>query len=405
MNVIIKRIPYGNRGEGTLILRGGSANWLYQYFWASKLREESAQAPACETCRKEPKTEPTCQCAGYKAARRFVKDRREKIGAHSQGLKKYLPASQQKVTVGELLDSLVTDFRVRERKSMAQILSHMKPIRERFGLMRASDVTGRLVKAYIEEQLAAGTPNATINRRTQLLSQAYRLEMKQDQPRVTSMPTVQRRPENNRREGFFEPDEVKKVCAGLPEVLADFFGFEYLTAWRPGDLKVLRWDMVDMKAGRIALPDSKNGQGKSLAIVGDLVSIMKRREQARLLETKDGNVRLAEHVFHRDGQPIVDYRDAWLKACNAARFTYPYTNPRTGKVTERPSKLMYDGKRSAIRNLVRRGVPERVALDVAGIKTRAILDRYNITSDQDKRAALEAVSLPTSQEARQEATP
>ena len=37
-------------------------------------------------------------------------------------------------------------------------------------------------------------------------------------------------------------------------------------------------------------------------------------------------------------------------------------------------------------------------MDVAGIKTRAILDRYNITSDQDKRKALEAVSLPTSGE-------
>ena len=49
---------------------------------------------------------------------------------------------------------------------------------------------------------------------------------------------------------------------------------------------------------------------------------------------------------------------------------------------------MYDGKRSAIRNMVRNRVPERAAVDVAGIATRSIVDRYNISSDGDKRAAL-----------------
>jgi hypothetical protein len=87
------------------------------------------------------------------------------------------------------------------------------------------------------------------------------------------------------------------------------------------------------------------------------------------------------------------------QTCKAAGFAYtdPTTiDAKTGKPREYVSKLLYDCKRSAIRNLVCNGVPERVALDVAGIKTRSILDRYNITSDRDKRAALEAVSLPTS---------
>jgi hypothetical protein len=113
----------------------------------------------------------------FKKAKRFAKDRREKIGAHRQGLKKYQPASQQKVTVGELLDALEADYRIRGRKSMPQTLSHLKPVRERFDALRAADVTGRLVDRYIDERLAAGDPNATINRRTQLLGQAYRREI------------------------------------------------------------------------------------------------------------------------------------------------------------------------------------------------------------------------------------
>lgn len=118
---------------------------------------------------------------------------------------------------------------------------------------------------------------------------------------------------------------------------------------------------------------------------------------------RPGLTLLSEYVFHRDGQAIVNYRDAWFRACKKAGFTYldpKKIDPKTGKSKEPVSKLIYDGKQSAIRNLVRSGVPECVALDVAGIKTRSILDRYNITSDQDRRKALEAVSLPTSGEGR-----
>jgi len=109
---------------------------------------------------------------------------------------------------------------------------------------------------------------------------------------------------------------------------------------------------------------------------------------AELKAQRDWDRPHCETVFVRDGQPIKSFKKAWQTACVEVGL---------GKKEKQEGKVVYIGllfhdlRRSAIRNLVRSGVPERVAMAISGHRTRSVFDRYNVTSEQDLEQAAQAL--------------
>lgn len=301
-------------------------------------------------------------------ARRLLKKRLGEIQE-----RKFIGPSQERVLIADLLDGLLLDYRNNGRKSLTILEYRLKPIREAFGLDRAVDVTEARIERYKAERLAEGKAPGTINRELAAIRRAFRLAVKQK--RISTVPLIEPLKEQNVRSGFFDSADFEAVVASLPADLQDFARFAYLTAWRKGEVASLCWEDVDLPGRVIRLrPEaSKNGRGRFVALEGTLWDIIQRRWAARRIVTLDGG-RIAPWVFHRDGQPIRDLRGAWKRACNNAGLR---------------GRLFHDLRRSGIRAMIRAGVPERVCMEISGHKTRAVFDRYNITSERDIREAMQ----------------
>ncbi len=370
-------------GSGNIYLRG-SVYWIRYWRRGHQFRESTGSSDPA-------------------AAQKKLDKRMKEIWAERQGLQAFVPKAE-KTYVDELLDELEKDYKLSGGRALPQFESHLKPIRAAFGDRRAVDVTPSVIDDYIDDRLsgdkrAGVSPRSagTINRETQLLGQAFKLGMQRRL--IVTAPHIRRLSENNVRQGFFEKPEFEAVVAHLPEYLQDFSRFAFLTAWRKGQIASLTWADVDRSAGVIVAraENVKNGRPHKIVLEEEIAEIIERRWTAREFKTPNGSA-LSQYVFHLDGLPVGDFRKAWASACKAAGLVKPKLdkngNPITVVVegTEEtvmvPSRLFHDFRRSGVRNMVRAGVREGVAMAISGHRTRAIFDRYNITSDDDLRQAI-----------------
>jgi hypothetical protein len=166
---------------------------------------------------------------------------------------------------------------------------------------------------------------------------------------------------------------------------------------------------VDFAAGVVRLDTSKNDEGRVFPFdkLPELAALLTaQREHTKEIEAErrqPGDLTRCPWVFHRDGKPIEGYKRAWNTAVH--RAARGGSREALAEIT-RPQlvgRIVHDFRRTAVRNLVRAGVPEGIAMSLTGHKTRSVFDRYDIKNEADLRAGvakLDAYLSPKPQNAK-----
>ena len=249
------------------------------------------------------------------------------------------------------------EYRVNQRKSLVRAQRSVRQLNKYFEGFKIPQITTPKIQDYIETRQNEGAANATINRELSALKCMLNMGARQTPPKVDRVPYIPMLKENNTRKGFFEHGDYLALRDALPDYLQGFVAFAYKTGWRLSEIEDLTWAQVDRDQGRTVYLDQ------------ELKEIFTQAWEAR----KKGSMVLP-YVFlnHKGDDKIKQFNKAWATACQDAGI---------GK------RLFHDFRRTAVRNMVRAGIPERVAMMVSGHKTRSIFERYNIVNDTDLKMA------------------
>ena len=277
-----------------------------------------------------------------------------------------------RITVADLLDNLLYDYE-NNNKSIRwarYVDGHLRPF---FGRIKASSLDSPRLQAYVDYRRGKGISNSTINREFTLLRRAFNLAHQETPPRVKRVPKFPKLSEPPPRAGFFEHEEYLVLRAELPDDLRPVLVFGYYSGCRRGEILSVLCNQVDLlaKVVRLEPGTTKNDEARLLPLYGELFETVKMQLEIRNQRWPD-----CPWLFFRPGgKQIKSIKDAWHEACQRAGLW--------NSDTDRPSRLFHDLRRTGVRNLVRAGVPERVAMQISGHKTRSVFDRYNIVSLAD----------------------
>jgi integrase len=278
-----------------------------------------------------------------------------------------LPALQvAKTTFEDLAALYLQDYAINHRKSAQRARELAENLGKAFNRFRAHAITSPRIGEYIAKRQADAASNATINRELTALKRMFRLAAQQTPPLVLITPYIPHLREDNVRTGFFTEEEYRVLRAALPDHLKIPFIIAYHTGMRAGEIHWLRWEQVDLEAGWVRLDPgmTKNGRGRMIPLIEEVRDALKRWKEHTLLYYP-----ACPWIVHYRGKRLQRVqKKLWDKICD-----------RVGLL----GKLFHDLRRTAIRNMVRAGIPERVAMEISGHKTRSVFDRYDIVDEND----------------------
>jgi integrase len=237
-----------------------------------------------------------------------------------------------------------------------------------------TQMTSDFASRFVRRRKADDVGNAAINRSLACLRRMLRIAKRAK--KIHDVPFIEFLKEPSARKGFLTIDKFDELVGLLPTHLKPLVTLLYFCGTRIGEALQIEWSQVDLDARTIRLEpeQTKTDEARILPLPPVLVMMLKG------IKPKTGL------VF--DGTNL---RKEWTKACALAGL---------GTLTEvegRPYDPIYSGltlhdlRRSAVRNLVKAGVSEKVAMSISGHKTRSVFDRYHIVDETDVLDAMQKV--------------
>jgi integrase len=336
---------------------------------------------------------PHFRIAYYRDGRRFIENThsdkvtvakellRKRLGAISLG--EFAPPTNEKLLTGALMEALFRDYAIcrsyddrsdadpdiqRLRKKAERRLkfvrrrweNHLKPF---FGAIRASKVSTDDINRYIEQRQRSAN-NATINRELALLKRAFNLGTECTPKKISAVPVFPKKlKENPPRQGFVSVAEYQRLVGSCEDHwLRAFLALAFTFGFRHSELLEMRVRQVNLLERTVNLRSltTKNEEPRTVKMTDEVL---------RLLSICVAGKNQLDPVFTRNnGKPVRDFRQAWLNLTLKAGL---------------PGLMIHDFRRSAIRNMIRCGIPQVVAMRISGHKTAAVFNRYNIVDELD----------------------
>lgn len=334
------------RRDGTL----GKTWWVKYYFNGRPMRESTGTDKETE-------------------AKRFLKEREGRVATGQPILPRV-----DRIRYQEIAAELRDHYQTTGERDLGEADVRLTWLNKFFRGQRVAAIGGTLATQYIQWRQQMDVANSTINRELSVLIKMLRFAY--ERGKLLRLPVIHKLKEPPPRQGFFERDQFQAVCRRLPEHYRVVVSLAFMYGWRiQSEVLTLEKRQVDLKAGtlRLDVGTTKNDDGRLVYLTPELNALLAAQlERVEKLEKETESIipYLFPHLTgrRRKGTRIRDFRKAWVTACRKAGC---------------PGMLRHDLRRTAVRNMVNLGTPERVAMACTGHKTRSVFDRYHIVSPGD----------------------
>ncbi len=311
-------------------------------------------------------------------AKKWVQDTESAIreGRH------FKTSESKKHTVKDLVERYIKEILPQKPKSTIDQKTQLGWWKSGMGSFSLADVTPALIAEYRSklaleksERKGAKRSNATVNRYCSVLSHAFTIAVKewgwmQENP----MMKIKKLKEPRGRVRFLNDEERERLLEACQEssspLLYILVVLGISTGARKMEIRSLEWKDVDLNRGMIILHDTKNGERRSLPLVGIAKDLMKA-----LYKNRNENTNL---VFPaKNLQNPIDIRTPFETALEKAEIE---------------DFRWHDLRHSCASYLAMNGATSAEIAGVLGHKTLSMVKRYSHISDAHTAGVVERMN-------------